>query len=368
MKKRLLLIVTAIALILSLAACGGGSSSSKGPAPTTKKSYSFTIGSGHSPAGFPYVSAAQDFFEPEVIAKAAELGYEVTFTEAYGGTIAPLANMFEATASGQLDIGVANSLFEPTKAMLLNYNAYCPFGIDDVATSYEIGTRVYEANKETIDKMLAQYDIKYLGVGIPISSYNLRTQFPVESIADLKGHKIAAAGANLYLLNGIGATGVESNLNEAYTSLQTGVYEGWIVWPNGVNGYKMDEVAEYYTKTGFGNSNTCHLLFNMDTWNSLPEDLQNVFLDAAVGDYKTKGLERAASEDAAAYEAMESHGTIVTEMSEEARTEWIMAIEDPAVAAIEEMEKAGLPAAKVFSDFYTISEELGYTSPRRFGQ
>lgn len=365
MKKRLFLITTALALILTLAACGSGN---EGGGSAAKTSYSFIIGSGHSPAGFPYVSAAQDFFEPEVIEKAAELGYEVTFTEGYGGTIAPLADVFEATESGQLDIGVINTLFEPTKAMLFNYNAYCPFGIDDVAVSYEIGTKVYEANKDAYDEMLAGYNIKYLGMGIPISSYNLLTQFPVESIADLAGHKIAAAGANLYLLNGLSAVGVESNLNEAYTSLQTGVYEGWIVWPNGVSSYKMDEVAGYYTKTGFGNSNTCHLLFNMDTWNSLPEDLQNVFLEAAVGDYKTKGLERAAAEDEAAYEEMEANGTIITEMSEEARTEWIMAIDDPAIAAIEEMESAGLPASKVFSDFYTISEEMGYTSPRHFGQ
>ena len=365
MKKRLLVLVGILALLMvgcSNSAQGGSSGEVE-----KKERYSFVIGSGHSPAGFPYVSAAQDYFVPTVIEKAAALGYEVSFTEAYGGTIAPLADVFEATETGQLDIGLCSTIFEPTKAMLLNYNAYMPFGINDIKDTYEIGTKIYDANKEAIDNMLADYDLKYVTLAIPISSYNLLTDFEVNTFDDLKGHKIAAAGANLAVLDNTGAVGVQSNLNEAYTSIQTGVYEGWVVWPEGVTGYKLEEVAPYYLKTTFGSSNFQTMFMNLDVWNSLPEDLQNVIIESAAV-YIEKGLDRAVEEDAAAYGIMEASEVRVAEMAEAERNKWMDSIADPAAPAIEELEAAGLPGRKVFSEYYSFAEELGYSFHRKFGQ
>ena len=62
-----------------------------------------------------------------------------------------------------------------------------------------------------------------------MGNYNLVTTFSWGKGEQLKGRKIAAAGPNVPWVQAIGAIPVQSNLNEAYTSLQTGVYQGWVL-------------------------------------------------------------------------------------------------------------------------------------------
>lgn len=183
------------------------------------------IGSGHTGAGFPYIQLSEEFLVPEIEKRAKEIGYDVTFTEGYGGTIAPLADVWEATETGQLDFGLMASVFEPTKAMFLNFSNYLLFGVSDIPTADQIGRRMVEENRDWIDPYMASYNPKLFGPTGVTQSYQLISQREVKGFDDLAGHKVSAAGGNLALLENSGAAGVQSNLNEAYTNLQIGVYE-----------------------------------------------------------------------------------------------------------------------------------------------
>ena len=66
---------------------------------------------------------------------------------------------------------------------------------------------------------------KWLG-GACLANYGVGTNFAWDAFGDLDGHKIAGAGINLDWI--VGATPVASNLNEAYQSMQSGVYEGYL--------------------------------------------------------------------------------------------------------------------------------------------
>ena len=113
--------------------------------------------------------------------------------------------------------------------------------------------------------MWETYNQKFLAFG-PTGSYDIVTNFKVNTLEDLKGHKIAAAGANLSWLEGTGAVPVQSNLGEAYTSLQTGVYEGWVMHAEATLGYKLHEVAPNYTKIGYGAMPIQGISVNLDKW------------------------------------------------------------------------------------------------------
>jgi TRAP-type C4-dicarboxylate transport system substrate-binding protein len=382
--KKISSLILCVILVVSMTACGGGpapasattpaSGSEPGSAaepaavePGSKGSFNFIIGAGHSAAGFSYVSCCSDVFIPKVIEKAAEIGYNVSFTEGFGGTIAPLADVFEATETGLMDFGLLAAVFEPVKAMVINYSNYIPFGVPDIQMVYDLGWMLYESNKEAIDNHFASYNLKYLGITGATASYHIITQFPFDSIEDLKGRKVAAAGANLNLLQNTSGVGVQSNLNEAYTSLQTGVYEAWIIYVPGAAGYNLYEVCDYYTRCDFGATNAGGLIANMDTWNDIPEDLQQVILDAARNDYGPAAVLRSYEEEKAGYKVMEEYGTNISTLSEEERNKWIFAIPDPAKQAIRELEAAGLPGEKIFKEYYEFAEQLGYTASRKFG-
>ncbi|NLW78264.1 MAG: TRAP transporter substrate-binding protein DctP [Ruminococcaceae bacterium] len=391
--KKLLVLCLCILLVFPFAACGNSTSAAPGGAsaaastpdagtppasepaapagavePGSKGSFEFIIGAGHSPTGFAYVSCASDAFEPEVIKRAAELGYTVSFTEGFGGTIAPLADVLEATETGLLDIGLMAAVFEPVKAQVLNYTNYMPFGIPEIDKTYQVAKKVYQANQEAIDNHFEGFNVKILGLGGASASYHIISQWEIKGVDDLKGHKIAAAGANLGLLSNTGGVGVQSNLNEAYTSLQTGVYESWIIYANGAAGYKLYEVAPYYLKADFGCTAATAMIMNMDKWNTLPEDLQQVMLDVGFEVYGPACVARAQEEEKLAFEMMEENGTTITQITDEEREKWVNLIDDPAVTAIEELEAAGLPGKKIFTEFYEFAAEVGYDAPRRFGQ
>ncbi|HWQ62023.1 MAG TPA: hypothetical protein VN521_06905, partial [Negativicutes bacterium] len=56
------------------------------------------IGSGHPANGMTYTQAAVDFFQPEVAKRVAEkTNYRIKWIEAYGGTVAKLAEVLGAT-------------------------------------------------------------------------------------------------------------------------------------------------------------------------------------------------------------------------------------------------------------------------------
>src|SRR5690606_24576915 len=107
-----------------------------------------------------------------------------------------------------------------------------PFGPMDPLQSVTIARRVYDRVPYMTELFEKKFGQKLIGLAAD-NGYNLGTDFPWKTIADLKGQKLAGAGLNLKWLEFAGAVPVQSSLPDAYTSLKTGVYHGWIMFPDG---------------------------------------------------------------------------------------------------------------------------------------
>lgn len=242
------------------------------------KNYRMTIGAGHPADAAIWVGAVRDFFAPEVKKRVEAAGKDkIEWVDAYGGSVAKLGGVLEAVQDGILDVGFIVYPFEPTKLFLHNMGYYIPFGSPDVMQAAKITQKVHEDFAYLRDVFEKKYNQKFLGVGV-ISSYHLVTTFPWKDVSELKGKKIAAAGPNLPWIKAVGAVPVQSNLNEAYTSLQTGVYEGWIMNIDATVGFKLYEVAPNYAFTGFGAVPVGAIVMNLDKWNLLPKEIQDILL------------------------------------------------------------------------------------------
>ncbi len=113
------------------------------------------------------------------------------------------------------------------------------------------------------------------------NGYNLGTNFEWNKVSDLKGQKLAGAGLNLKWLEFAGATPVQSSLPDAYTAMQTGVYNGWIMFPSGWVNFKLFEVGKYYTEIGFGAITWHGLTINKARFDKLPKEVQDIILEVA---------------------------------------------------------------------------------------
>ncbi|WP_299655303.1 TRAP transporter substrate-binding protein [uncultured Jannaschia sp.] len=106
----------------------------------------------------------------------------------------------------------------------------------------------------------------------------------VESFNTLEGlqnYKLRIPEAPLYvgMARALGAVPTPTAFTEAYTSLQTGVADGMESGPATTYNNKFYEVAPYYVQTQHI-VNPCYLAINLDFFNELPEEYQEVMREA----------------------------------------------------------------------------------------
>ena len=238
------------------------------------------IASGHPPVNT-YVNLMQTFFVPEVTKRVAErTKHKIEFVEGYGGAMVKVADTLEGVQSGIIDIGGYCFCFEPSNLPLHAFQVMLPFGTMDPVTSLKVARAVYEKVPYMSQVFEEKFKQKLIAL-IADNGYNLGTTMEWNNVSDLKGVKLAGAGLNLKWLEFAGAVPVQSSLVDAYTGLQTGIYNGWIMFPSGYVNFKLYEPSKYYTEIGFGAITWHGLTINSARWGKLPKDVQDIILEVA---------------------------------------------------------------------------------------
>lgn len=363
-KKRIL----ALVLVMVLVACyftGCGGSETSGDV-DGKEVIKLTIGSGHAREATQWTYGVSNYFQPKVAERVAnETDYEIEWVEAWGGSIAGLGEELEAVEGGLLDIGCIILAFEPTKLMPHLMTYYMPFQSEDPVLVANSAMTLYEEFpifKETYD----QYNQKFLSVLVS-DDYNLFSNYPIYTVDDLDGHKIAGSTANLYWIANTGAVGVQSSLVDGYTSMQTGVYEGFINPTIAQFNYKIHEVGPYLLLANFGVQQVANLTINMDTWNSLPKEVQDIMVEEGI-----KCTEFEAQYTADEFDSMlsqlEADGAAeITQLSQEEKIRWVNMI--PNVVGeyyVGPLSDQGIDGAGIVERYYELLQEGGYQMIREW--
>jgi len=331
--------------------------------PAAAEDYSWTVIAGHPPLT-KGVSAISDHFVPEVTRRLEELGHTVTWTEAYAGAVADVFGVLEAVESGIAEFGYVPHLFEGDKLPLEQITYVTPFGTDDLLSLMKVIDQLHEE----IPEINAGWEENGQKVIAPvgIDTYHFVTKFPMEKATDIDGHKIGTAGLALNWLKGTGATPVAGSLPDFYNSMSTGLYDGILTFESVVAPYKFHEVAPYITKINFGAQYASALTVNLDVWNDLPEDVQQViqevadeYRDIAAESYATVGKESLATAEAA--------GATITELSAEERTAYAQKMPDIGKEWAEDLDARGLPGTKTLETYMRLSKEAGIEHARNWG-
>ena len=328
------------------------------------KTFRLTIGAG-SPLTAPWMAVSKDFFAYEVKKRVeATTNDKIEWVYAYGGTVAKIGGVLDAVKDGILDLGVMNYAFEPTKLFLHNFSMVTPFTSNDVFTHARAATKTYEGVPYLKEAFEKNYNQIYLGCSV-CNSYQMVTTFPCKTLADLKGKKIAAAGPNLPWIKGTGAVPVQSNLNEAYTSLQSGVYDGWIMYVDTIASFKLHEVARHLILVDLGGAISAGLTINKDTWKSLPKEIQEIMRKAGV-EYTMEVAKASKVKEGEGFEIMKKAGAVITRFSEEQRLAWANMLPELPNQRAQEANKKGMPGSQVFRVWFGEMEKDGYKFIRKW--
>jgi len=325
-------------------------------------------------AGHPYtpgtywIKSLDDFFCREAEKRVVEKtqNYKLELKGHYGGTLAKLDDCFETVESGLADIGFQIPIFEMSKLEPFNFSMWTPFTPPEVP-------KVIKAVDKTINhfpvfnQILTKYKQMRVGSGLFAQpSYQLITKFPVKTKEDLKGKKLGHGGPMLPWLAALGATSVRLSYPDVYTSIDTGVIDGYAMPANVVAGFKIYDVGKYLTKVDFGGTANAGLLTaNVNSWKKIPKEVQDILI--AVGnDYTWDMAKRGEVAEENAITTMKNAGVTIYPLSQEERARWAKTLDDARVTAkvVAACKANGFPAEEI-AGFYlkTLAEDEGYKFP-----
>jgi len=266
--------------------------------------------------------------------------------------------------SGIIDLGGYNFGFEPSNLPLHAFQVMLPFGTMSPVMSVKLVRAVFDKVPYLSNVLEDKFNQKLVSL-IADNGYNLGTSFDWNTVADLKGRKLAGAGLNLKWLEYAGAVPVQSSLPEAYTSMQTGVYNGWIMFPSGWVQFKLYEVGKYYAETGFGAITWHGLTINKARFARLPKEVQDIILEVG---REYEALTGKVNEEAypKQLEQLRANGVNVKKVSDAVRRDWANSLKDWPQQKADELDKQGLPASQVLKLTLEEAEKLGHKWPVRY--
>ncbi len=328
------------------------------------ETFRLTIGAGHPVDASTWITSMRDYLEVEVKKRVeATTPHKIEWVEAYGGSVAKLGEVLEAIESGLMDIGDVHIPFEPSKLMAHNFSYFIPFGAPDALVASKAAKKVYDDYPQLKDILEKKYNQVFIGIG-GVSCYNLVTTFPWEKVEQLKGRKVAAAGPNIPWLLPVGIVPVQSNLNEAYTSMQTGVYQGWVMFAQATVSFKLHEVAKHFTVTDFAAIPNVLITMNRNTWKKLPKEVQEIFRDVG-SKYHLVQTPISNQKDEQAKKIMKDAGCTVRALTWDEKVKWANSLPDIPKERIAEINKAGMPG-DVVRAYYMNLKAAGVKFPREW--
>ena len=217
----------------------------------------------------------------------------------------------------------------PAVAALSSFNK--KFMVFDLPFLFDTYEEVYNAlDGELGQELLTELEennIKGLVFGANGFRHMTNNEGPIESPDDLKGLKFRTMESPVQTdsFKAWGANASPFAFGELYTAIQQGTYDGMENPISLIYTHKFYEVQDYLTLSGHFYAPTA-LLINNDFYNSLPEDLQELVMEAAL-EYRTEQRKLAEQQDKEWVEELKEFGMQVNELTDEQKEEFRTAAE-----------------------------------------
>lgn len=307
-----------------------------------------TIVSGN-PTAFTPVGAAAEAFIPKVDELLARSGkYKITWVQGWGGAIVKPRGELEGIQTGLGDVGVVPGPFFPDKLTLFQIGYNTPFVSKDLDVTTE-GMNQLLAKFPEMGAQVERFNQIALKVAGVADNYVLFTKREVKRFADLKGMKVGAVGANQPWVAAAGATPVATEVATQYNALQTGVFEGIVLWQQTFTATKMCEIAKYRLDVDFGAVSPMLLTVNKDSWAKLPDEVRAAFREAANAWAAESDRRIKTASESGRQRCEKEQGLKTTPLSGEDRRAWAMALPPLAQNWAKQQDTAKLPGTRMLA-------------------
>jgi TRAP-type C4-dicarboxylate transport system substrate-binding protein len=322
------------------------------------RSISLTVATVH-PVTMPWTTLIRDYFIPECERriKLSKQEHSINWSSHYGN-LYKWKDSLNGVQVGLSDIGWVGSVWESSRLPLQNITYDLPFITDNLVALVDVVNQLHEDIPELAEGW-REHNVEFLAA-TGTDTYHLVTNFPVETIDDLKGKRILAPGAASIWLKGTGAIAVNGALTTYYMQLKTGAAEGAVTILTGAYPFKLHEVAPYVTLVGVGAQSVGALTVNRDRWNMLPDEVKKIIKEVAL-DYSRLSSQAGMRRYLIAMQKLKAEGAIFSTLSGQEKQRWIDGLPPLSQQWVERYQAMGLPAKRVLFELMDGLRSKGVT-------
>ncbi|WXL25781.1 TRAP transporter substrate-binding protein [Ectopseudomonas mendocina] len=275
MKRRYLLLASALLATLGLTGCKEDKAPAQAGAAQADKVYHWKMVTAW-PKNYPGLGTSAERLAERVNAMSnGRLSIKVYAA----GELVPALEVFDAVSRGTAELGHGAAYYWKGKVSAAQFFTSVPFGL----STLEMNAWLNKGGGQALwDEAYAPFGIKPLAVGNSGMQMGGWFNKEINSLADLKGLKIRTPGLGGEVFSRLGAISVNMPGGEVFTALQTGAIDAtdWVS-PFNDQAFGLQQAAKYYYFPGWQEPQaTLELLINQKAFDSLPADLQAILTEA----------------------------------------------------------------------------------------
>ena len=266
-----------------------------------------------------------------------------------GGTLTKANQCYDGVVNGISDLGM--SCFAYTRGRFpVMEAADLPLGYPSGKVTSRVVNDFYNKFKPA---ELSDVKVLYIhghGPGL------LHTRKPVNSLEDIKGMKIRSTGLSAKVVEALGGVPVAMPQGATYESLQKGVVEGTLGPMEVLKGWHQGEVIKHTTDChAIGYTVSMFVVMNLKKWNSLPEDIQQIF-EATSREWIDVHGDKWDELDREGRDYTLSLGNTIIPLTDEQSARWQQSVESVIDAYVAAAEAKGLPGQSYVRELTRLIE------------
>jgi TRAP-type transport system periplasmic protein len=257
-----------------------------------------------------FIPKGQTAFELEwkrldYISKATD--GRVIFEFKGAGDAVPIFNQVQAVQSGAADMAFAAAGF---------YRGLVPtapfVALSQLTVPEEVKSGAYDFLVQTHAAKGLRWMWRSFG---PVGqSFCFMTSKPVSRLEDLKGLRMSGGGIWEAVAPAVGMRTVALAQEDEYTAAQQKLIDAAATAPMTFVSMSYWEVAKYLIQPSFYTSTAC-VVMNLKKWESIPKDIQNIILKAALQDGAAQFLQEQTDTQEAAIKKLIEKGVKIAELT-----------------------------------------------------
>jgi len=261
--KKALLLLLALTVVFAFSSCGKSSS-------TSSKVYNLRCGTHYntSHSGYKELKACVDEISKKTDGKVKIKLYP-------SSQLGDYTNMYEQLKTGDLDMAMISIPSEDDPKIEMNFVPYLVSDYSELNKALGPDSYFFKEYEKVHEKQHVHLMGIYVEGMIGFGMTKLPSNYANPAVK--KGLKVRAPAIEVYSLvtRDLGYSSTTINYSDLYSSLQTGVCDGWIGGTPQLNYSDFKDVIKYYIPYNTFAENGGYFMSDK-TWNKLPEKYQKI--------------------------------------------------------------------------------------------